>query len=92
MNKILNPPPLPMASVTPIREGIMNTERAGMKRMVDAKPGSKEQIDAMTAYTKLNRPSRLPEPGPGEHCRPSTKGMTMQKTGKSQIHCYERFS
>ena len=66
INKILNPPPLPMASVTPIRSGIMNTERAGMKRMVDAKPGSQEQIDAMTAYTKLNRPSRLPEPGPGE--------------------------
>ena len=82
INKILNPPPLPMASVTPIREGIMNTERAGMKRMVDAKPGSKEQIDAMTAYTKLNRPSRLPEPGPGD-IEAFNVGMTMQ-TGKSR--------
>ena len=62
INKILNPPPLPTASVVPLRSGIMNTERAGMKRMVDAKPGSQEQIDAMTAYTK----SALPEPGPGD--------------------------
>jgi hypothetical protein len=45
-----------MASVTPIRSGIMNTERAAMKRMVDAKPGSPEQIEAMTAYTRQGKP------------------------------------
>ena len=82
INKVLNPPPLPTASVVPLRAGIMNTERAAMKRMVDAKPGSKEQIDAMTAYTKLNRPSRLPEPGPGD-IEAFKLGMTMQ-TGQSR--------
>jgi hypothetical protein len=78
INKILNPPPLPMASVTPIRSGI-----AGLKDTMPfgrTAPLTAEELAKLRAVKPLREPknlpprsemetplrSQLPEPGPGD--------------------------
>ena len=76
LNKIYNPPVLPMASVTPIRSGI----RTLKDNDIGAGPRRYNEL------TGLNKPrpveSRLPEPGPGD-MEAMTKALD-QKTGMSR--------
>ena len=63
INKILNPPVLPSATVTPIRSGIMGAK-------IPSKRGSTfsdaENKALYEETSKMWPKSRLPEPGPGE--------------------------
>ena len=94
INKILNPPPLPMASVTAIRPGIEGLRRFPKDthkffgRPLKDKDFS--EIDRMVMEGKIpdargrtwNLKSRLPEPGPGDLAAFS-KALN-QKTGMSR--------
>ena len=85
INKILNPPPLPMASVTDIAPGI-----AGLKRFPKEthkfmgrplKDKDFVEIDKLVTEGKIPG-SQLPEPGPGDVAA-FTKALD-QKTGMSR--------
>ena len=63
IEKIINPPPLPMASVTPIRAGIKTVApkpRSDIDRLL-----SEPYTDARGRRWDFTQ-SRLPEPGPGD--------------------------
>jgi len=85
INKILNPPPLPMASVTDIAPGI-----AGLKRFPKEthkfmgrplKDKDFVEIDKLVTEGKIPG-SRLPEPGPGDMA--ASIGALNQQTGMSR--------
>ena len=79
IEKIINPPPLPMASVTPIRAGIKTVApkpRSDIDRLL-----SEPYTDARGRRWDFTQ-SRLPEPGPGDVGR--YMGALDQKTGMSR--------
>ena len=76
INKILNPPVLPSASVTPIRSGITSV------RTSSEAPTFKVSNEQFRKQLADDLGSRLPEPGPGE-LEAFKAGMVMQ-TGQSR--------
>jgi len=85
IEKIINPPPLPMASVTPIAPGIEGLRRFPREthkffgRPLKGKDFA--EIDELVAKGRIP-PSRLPEPGPGEVA--SFQAALTAKTGMSR--------
>ncbi len=85
INKILNPPPLPMATVSQFPT--QGSGIAGIKQRMENIKGMSDKLGQMekerlAIYGKGKIPSQLPEPGPGD-IEAFKLGMTMQ-TGQSR--------
>ena len=98
INKILNPPPLPMASITTLSRSGLQPRRewanptqgsgiAGIKQRMENIKGMSDKLGQMekerlAIYGKDKIPSQLPEPGPGDMA--AMKGMLDMQTGMSR--------